>query len=592
MARSSGASASSAGDQADLRVRLTGLDYYREHVSCQAACPAGTDARGMVTAIARGEYQAAWDIARQSNPFAAVCGSACSAPCQSACRRGSIDEPIEIAALQRFAANIAGPTTRPSDLAAPARAPENSRTAASIYALSQYRQRSGADRRSDARVAIIGAGPAGLTAAHDLALLGHAIDIFEASDRPGGMMLRGIPEYLIPRSTVVAEINAVLAMPGVNIDYSRRLGVEIDLNELGRAYDAVIVAVGDPDQWRRGDGGTLLSVPELIDGFRPGMTATIGDRVVIAGGCNRSIAAARSAVRIQRAGGSSADVTMVSEKIFGSPAAAKEAQREGVKIVLGAWPEPIVREGSTFEVPLGLGRGSITADVLVLPMGDPMLDARPAIYHLAPKPKNVIEAPSPHANDGVVYAVAAGHQAAANAEGLIQGATLAVRRSGAMDPIGTNDFQESGYLNLLPQDPVMLKPTRRGPFDQPDLGFTADEARAEARRCLKCNVNTVFESPRCITCGDCVDVCPHQCLQLASPEGVTGSGLDGLLAGAFGAGLDAQRQSDGQSDAVLILKDESTCTNCGLCAEVCPTDVIGFEWFSFAEELELLGAIS
>ncbi len=587
MARSDSAGAVGAVTETGLRVTLPGLDYYRENIACQAACPAGTDARGLVTAIARGEYAAAWDIARQANPFAAVCGSACSAPCEASCRRGAIDSPIAIAALQRFAAGAAA-AARPADLASPARAPENSRTAGSIFALSQYRRRLADQRKEGARVAVIGSGPAGLTAAHDLSLLGHAVDIFEASDRPGGMMLRGIPEYVLPRSEVAAEIAAVLEMPGLRIEYGRELGAGLDLDELCRSYDLVILAIGDPDQWRTGNGSNLLSVPELVDGFRPGSAVElVGQMVVVAGGCDRSIAAARTAARIQRNAGQPAMVTMVAERVFGSSAAASEAAREGVRIETGFLPEPIVERGDGFLVPLGLGRESILADVVVLPMGSPQLSARPSIDLLS-LPANVFIAASPSADEGIVYAVKAGHDAALAAESHIQGAMVAMRRSGNMHSLAASDFQVPGYLQLPPQESVQRPPARRGPFEQPDLGFSEAEARAEAQRCLKCNVNTVFESPRCITCGDCVDVCPHQCLDLVAPAAVSGHGLDAVLAGEFGAGLDFLRRADGASDAVLIVKDESTCTNCGLCVEVCPTDVIGFEWFGFSEELELL----
>ncbi len=157
-----------------------------------------------------------------------------------------------------------------------------------------------------------------------------------------------------------------------------------------------------------------------------------------------------------------------------------------------------------------------------------------------------------------------------------------------MHPIEHSQFEVPGSLTAPAQESELIPPARRGPYDVVDLGFTAAEARAEARRCLKCNVNTVFESPRCITCGDCVDVCPPGCLLLAGPEDVNGAGLDSLLVQEFGAGLDFQRNSESAGEATLILKDDSKCANCGLCVQVCPTDVISFEWFSFSEELDLI----
>ena len=587
MAPSDSAGAAGAVNETGLRVTLPGLDYYRDQISCQAACPAGTDARGMVTAIERGDFSAAWDIARQANPFAAVCGSACSAPCESGCRRGNIDSPIAIGALQRFAADAGGPTLRPSDLAAAERAPENSRTAASVFALTRYRRQYADRRRTGARIAVVGAGPAGLTAAHDLALLGHAIDIFEASDRAGGMMLRGIPEYVLPRAAIEDEVAAILEMPGIQIHYSKQIGAGLSLGDLSTDYAGVVLALGDPGQWHRGSGGRIISVPELVDRLHAGEPVEIARRVVVAGGCNRSIYGARTAARMQRMTGQAVDVTMVTHRILGSAAAAREAEREGVTVITGHFPAEIVEEDGAVMVPLGPDRGSVEADLVIVPMGSPLLEPPPATG-LADLPPNVIEAQSPHADDGVVYAVAAGHRAAARIESLVQGATVAVRRSGRMHPVDQDVFQVPGYLSARPQESALIPPARRGPFEAVEVGLTAAEARAEAGRCLKCNVNTVFESPRCITCGDCVDVCPHACLMLTDSSQASGPGLDSLLAQEFGAGLDFQRRANGTGAATLILKDEETCTNCGLCVQVCPTDVIGFEWFGFTEELELV----
>jgi NADPH-dependent glutamate synthase beta subunit-like oxidoreductase/ferredoxin len=587
MAPPDSAGATGAVNETGLRVTLPGLDYYREQIACQAACPVDTDVRGMVTAIARGEYQAAWDMARQVNPFAAVCGSACSAPCEKACRRGHVDSPVAAASLQRFVAETAGPTARPLDLTAPERAPENSRTAYSVYALSQYGRDYADQRRVGANVAVIGSGPAGLTAAHDLALLGHAVDIYEASDRAGGMMLRGIPEFVLPRAVIEAEVSAILEMPGVQIEFGMRLGDELILAELAERYDGVVLALGDPGQWYRGAGGSIVSVSELVERLRVGRSSEVGRQVVIVGGCNRSIYAARAAARIQRASDGPVKVTMVTHRIVGSVESAREAQREGVEIISGYLPSEVSEEDGQVSVPLGPGRGMLVADLVVLPMGDPQLEAPPT-PDLSRLPGNVIAAQSPHADDGVIYAVASGHRAAAEVESLIQGKTLGVRRSGRMHPIEHSDFEVPGSLTALAQEPEMIPPARRGPFDVVDLGFTAAEAQAEARRCLKCNVNTVFESPRCITCGDCVDVCPPGCLLLTGPENASGPGLDSLLAQEFGAGLDFQRNPETSSEATLILKDDSMCANCGLCVQICPTDVISFEWFGFSETLDLI----
>ena len=181
-------------------------EYWRRQIKCQYACPVHTDARGYVRAIAAGDYEAAYLIARGPNPLASICGRVCGAPCEAACRRGSIDQPIAIRALKRFVAD----QYRRSSSRAPASSPkgacdglEEMANLARFLASREYRQPEGM------RVAIIGSGPAGLAAAHDLALMGMAPTIFEAEPRPAGMLYTGIPAYRLPRDLIDAEIELI-----------------------------------------------------------------------------------------------------------------------------------------------------------------------------------------------------------------------------------------------------------------------------------------------------------------------------------------------------------------------------------------------
>ena len=234
-----------AVDLPRFTVQLPEIDYYRSNVDCAAACPVHTDARGYVTAIERGDYEEAWWIARQPNPFASICGWICAAPCESACRRGRIDEPIGIRAAQavrkpnaRSAAEPARPRKRPQD------ARKTQRPRALVSAILEYAREFADERKTGASVAIVGAGPAGLTAAHDLSLMGHRSTIFEASSAPGGAMYLAVPEHRVDRQIVAAECQAVLEMPGVDVHYNTKVGEDVDLSELRARFDAVVLTTG------------------------------------------------------------------------------------------------------------------------------------------------------------------------------------------------------------------------------------------------------------------------------------------------------------------------------------------------------------
>jgi len=252
-----------------------------ENEPCRAACPVHTDAGGYVTAIAEGRYRDAYDIARRPNPFPSICGRVCAAPCETACRRGEVDAPIAIRALKRFVSERFGvesfggsavwheahgpvpPATRPS-------------------------------------VGVVGGGPAGLSAAHDLRLAGHPVTIYEAQDRLGGMMVLGIPEYRIARGLISREIEAILEL-GVDVRANCRIGAEVTLDGLLEEHAALFVAVGtgrgrDLDIPGHELDGVLRAVEFLLNVNR-GFRVDLGKRVVVVGGGNVAFDAARTALR-------------------------------------------------------------------------------------------------------------------------------------------------------------------------------------------------------------------------------------------------------------------------------------------------------
>ena len=241
-----------------LQVEVPGEGYHRGLISCQAACPVRTDARGYVRAIAAGRYEEAYLIARGPNPFASICGRICGAPCEAACRRGKIpvtdddgrfhgpDRPIAIRALKRFACERAGVEAREPSLvleAARDYVPEVCSDADEMAALLRAFLRGGFQPAKGERVAIVGAGPAGLSAAHDLALMGFRPVVYESEPVPAGMLFLGVPEYRLPREVIRREV-AVIEALGVEIRCGVTVGKEVAFADLRREHAAVILAVG------------------------------------------------------------------------------------------------------------------------------------------------------------------------------------------------------------------------------------------------------------------------------------------------------------------------------------------------------------
>ena len=619
-----------------FNVEIPDVDYYRSNVDCAAACPVETDARGYVTAIARGDYEEAWWIARQPNPFASICGWICPAPCESACRRGRIDDPINIRPLKRFANEMSGVLKNPSELESQLKTPQNSKTAGSISAILEYVRDFSGDRKTGAGVAIVGAGPAGLTAAHDLSLMRHRSTIFEASSAPGGAMYLAVPEHRVDRHLVAAECQAILDMPGVDIHYNTSVGQDIELADLRARFDAVVLTTG---LWRleRPDisGANLDGILDAVEFVRAGLVGAphaIGDRVVVVGDDDSAFDAARAAVRAQISAGKAIDVKLIlsdpAGQLTDSGNERREAELEGVAVHAG-WkivaclgdgnvssvkcrptirdPEDMAmlgiernRDQGTWEVELPAGTvilsgersgdpgflkgfADIEAGRLIEADASTGRTATAGIYaggDAASGPATIIDA------------VQAGHVIARSVEEDYQGKKVVVRRSGHMTVIPPEDYLVGGLMDVARQAPANLEPFARTEDKQVELAFSEEQARTEASRCLKCNINTVFSADLCILCNLCVDVCPYDCLQLVKLDTLKGDGLDSAVKGRYGLGLDFFRAgSDEELElGTAIMKDDDVCTRCGLCGERCPTDVITMEWFSFGESLELVGA--
>jgi NADPH-dependent glutamate synthase beta subunit-like oxidoreductase/ferredoxin len=257
-----------------------------ENEPCRAACPVHTDAGAYVTAIAEGRHRDAYLIARAPNPFPSICGRVCAAPCEEVCRRGKIDSPIAIRVLKRFVTERFG--------------------VESFAASSVWHEAHGPVPPATApSVGIVGSGPAGLSAAHDLRLAGHAVTVYEGQHRPGGMMVLGIPEYRLARGLISREIDAIVEL-GVELRTGCRVGADITIDELLGEHAAVLLAVGtgqgrDLELPGHELDGVLRAVEFLLN-VNQGFRVDLGERVVVVGGGNVAFDAARTSLRASSLG--------------------------------------------------------------------------------------------------------------------------------------------------------------------------------------------------------------------------------------------------------------------------------------------------
>jgi NADPH-dependent glutamate synthase beta subunit-like oxidoreductase len=288
-----------------IPARLPDLEHWKAQVKCQSGCPVATDAGRYVQLVAEGREEEAYLVARAPNPFASVCGRVCAAPCEDACRRGAIDAPIAIRALKRYVTERYGvESIRPDtqDRLRDAPIAEGNRYAGHLPIHPSSRVAPAA--RSRRRVAVVGAGPSGLSAAHDLALLGHEVTVFEAAGEPGGMMRFGIPEYRLPRTLIRAEIDKILSL-GVTLRLGMPLSPSFGLDELKQqGFEAVFLSVGvakgrDLDVPGVELDGVVKAVDYLLN-VNQGYRMNLGRHVVVIGGGFVAFDAARTALRLGR----------------------------------------------------------------------------------------------------------------------------------------------------------------------------------------------------------------------------------------------------------------------------------------------------
>ncbi|HXR55397.1 MAG TPA: FAD-dependent oxidoreductase [Casimicrobiaceae bacterium] len=580
-------------------------DYFHKVVDCQWACPAHTPVPEYIRLIAAGRYGDAYMVNWKSNVFPGILGRTCDRPCEPACRRGRVEagspelrrneskpEPVAICRLKRVAADLKD-DVRP-------RLPQP------------------AAKRNGKRVALIGAGPASLTVARDLAPLGYECIVFDGDTQAGGMMRTQIPKFRLPDRVIDEEVGYVLDL---GIEF--RSGVRVEslaallAPEAPERFDAVFVGSGAPRgrdldiPGRREAAANIHIGIDWLSSVSFGHTASIGKRVVVLGGGNTAMDCCRSSRRL---GGDDVQVVVRSgfDEMKASPWEKEDAMHEGIPIHNYLVPLAFTHDagrltGVTFEkvaarrdergrrqlVPTGEPAVHFACDDVLVAIGQenafpwierdigiafdewnmPIVDrttmasTRPGVYFggdAAFGPKNII------------WAVAHGHDAAISIDHSCRGESLANRPPPHVNLMSQKmGIHEWSYDNAIHSDRRYRVPLRdvtialKDIRTEVELGFDAKLGYAEAQRCLNCDVQTVFSDRLCIECDACVDICPMDCITF------TANGDESDLRTRLTAPAQDAEQALYVSAAVrtgrVMVKDEDVCLHCGLCAERCPT---------------------
>jgi formate dehydrogenase (NADP+) beta subunit len=569
--------------------------YFHKVVDCQWACPAHTPVPEYIRMIGQGRYSDAYMLNWVSNVFPGILGRTCDRPCEPACRRGRVEEanaekpePVAICRLKRVAADHKDditarlPTARPSN---------------------------------GKRIACIGAGPASLTVARDLAPLGYQVTVFDAEAKPGGFMRTQVPRFRLPESVIDEECGYILRdsvtfKSGARVDSMKAL--------LSEGWDAVFVGCGAP----RGRNLALPGRSEAAEHIKLGIdwlasvsfghVASVKPRVIVLGGGNTAMDCCRSARRL-----GAHDVKVIVRSGFdemkASPWEKEDAMHEGIPIVNFHVPKAFVHEGGvlkgmSFEIVAAVydekGRRSLKPtgapdayfecdEVLIAvgqenafpwierdsgiefdPSGLPRLN--PNTMQSATNPRVFFGGDAAFGPKNIIWAVAHGHEAAVSIDRQLSGEDIAVRPLPHVNLMSQKmGIHEWSYDNAISNDLRFKVPWTKAEIAlasikvEVELGFDAATAFKETQRCLNCDVQTVFADKLCIECDACVDICPMDCISFVD-NGDEADLRQRLKAPATQLTQDLYVSLPLKTARVMV-KDEDVCLHCGLCAERCPT---------------------
>ena len=569
-------------------------DYFHKVVDCQWACPAHTPVPEYIRLIAAGRYDDAYLLNWESNVFPGILGRTCDRPCEPACRRGRVEEnnggkpePVAICRLKRVTADFK------SDIRArlPKRGAPNG-----------------------LRIACVGAGPASLAVARDLAPLGYAITVFDADPKAGGFMRTQVPRFRLPESVIDEETSYILDL-GVQFVGGRRIDSLKGL--LSEGYDAVFIGCGAPrgrdlDLPGRGEAAANIHIGiDWLASVSFGHVKEIGRRVIVLGGGNTAMDCCRSARRL---GGEDVKVIVRSgfEEMKASPWEKEDAIHEGIPILnfmvpkafehrdgrlVGMWFEMVEarrdERGRRQLVPTGEPDAFVDADDVLVAVGQenhfpwierdlglefdewglPKLDATtlqstiPNVFFggdAAFGPKNII------------WAVAHGHDAAVSIDKFLSGEDPRQRPAVGLRMISQKmGIHEWSYDNDVSGDQRYKVPHQDQAISlkridvEVELGFDVATALREAERCLNCDVQTVFAKDLCIECDACMDICPMDCISFVAP--LPEPDLRHVLRAPAPNLAQDLYVSPALKTGRVMVKDEDVCLHCSLCAERCPT---------------------
>ena len=577
-----------------LRTNIENPAYFHKVVDCQYACPAHTPVPEYIRLIAQRRYGDAYMINWVSNVFPGILGRTCDRPCEPACRRGRVEqtnaqdpEPVAICRLKRVAADMKEDVRARMPQVAP---------------------------RNGKRVACVGAGPASLTVARDLAPLGYEVTVFDGEAKAGGFIRTQIPRFRLPESVIDEECGYILDL-GVQFESGRR--IESMQALLDEDFDAIFVGCGAP----RGRDLDLPGRQEAAANIHIGIdwlasvsfdhVTKIGRRVIVLGGGNTAMDCCRSARRL---GGTDVKVIVRSgfDEMKASPWEKEDAAHEGIPIINFHVPKAFVLEGGklvgmTFEivqaqyddkgrrklVPTGAPDAFFECDDVLVAVGQenafPWIERDCGIafdeWGLPVLDKTSFQSTVPHVFFGgdaafgpknIITAVAHGHEAAVSIDKLLHGEEVDERPAPMTNLISQKmGIHEWSYDNDIANDLRFKVPWAKAEKAlasikvEVELGFDAATAFKEAGRCLNCDVQTVFQESACIECDACVDICPMDCITFTD-NGDEQELRHRLKAPALNLAQDLY-VSGGLKTGRVMVKDEDVCLHCGLCAERCPT---------------------
>jgi NADPH-dependent glutamate synthase beta subunit-like oxidoreductase len=570
-------------------------DYFHKVVDCQWACPAHTPVPEYIRLIAAGRYSDAYMVNWESNVFPGILGRTCDRPCEPACRRGRVEErnaekpePVAICRLKRVAADCK------DDIRS--RLPQSPK------------------QKNGKRIALVGAGPASLTVARDLAPLGYELVVFDGDNRAGGMIRSQIPRFRLPESVIDEEVGYVLDLgvefrPGVRIDSMKAL--------LAENYDAIFVGSGAPrgrdlDIPGRKEAAANIHIGiDWLANVAFGHVDKIGRRVIVLGGGNTAMDCCRSSRRL---GGEDVKVIVRSgfEEMKASPWEKEDAVHEGIPILNYLVPKTFEHRngrltGMTFEkvkavydekgrrklVPTGEPDQLFECDDVLVAIGQenafPWIERDTGIefdeWDMPVVDKVTMRSAHPRVFFGgdaafgpknIIWAVAHGHDAAISIDKLCSGEDIAVRPAPQVNLVsqkmGIHEWSYDNQISPEQRYKVPWKDTKITLKDikvEVELGFDVKTAFAEAQRCLNCDVQTVFAGSLCIECDACVDICPMDCITFTA-DGDEKDLRERLNAPAANLTQDLYVSAPLKTGRIMA-KDEDVCLHCSLCAERCPT---------------------